>query len=65
MKNYAHHITVSNAYRVDGEGNRVPRHVTDEDGNVIERIPVERGQDATIVEPGDDRARDNGTAASG
>jgi len=36
--------------------------VTDEDGNVVERIPVERGQEAVIVEPDDERARDNGTA---
>ena len=29
--------------------------ITDADGNEIDRIPVERGQDATIVHPGDER----------
>lgn len=29
--------------------------VTDADGEVVERIPVERGQDATIVDPTDER----------
>ncbi|MDR9429273.1 MAG: hypothetical protein RI568_00995 [Natronomonas sp.] len=38
--------------------------ITDGDGNVIERIPVERGQDATIVGPSDERARDNATATA-
>jgi hypothetical protein len=36
--------------------------VTDEDGNVIERIPVEEGQDTRIVQSGDRNAT-NGTAA--
>ena len=39
--------------------------ITDENGEVIDRIPVERGQDATIVDPDDDRARNNGTATAG
>ena len=39
--------------------------VTDESGDVIERIPVERGQEATIVGPEDERVRENGTAAAG
>jgi len=36
--------------------------ITDEDGNVIERIPVEKGQDTRIVQSGDRNAT-NGTAA--
>ena len=39
--------------------------VTDADGEVIERIPVEPGQEATIVGPDDERARGNRTNASG
>jgi hypothetical protein len=39
--------------------------VTDEGGEVIERIPVERGQDTTIVDPDDERVGNNGTAAAG
>ena len=39
--------------------------VTDENGDVIERIPVEPGQETAIVEPGDERAADNGTASAG
>ena len=39
--------------------------ITDENGDVIDRIPVERGQDATIVDPSDERTRSNGTVASG
>ena len=37
--------------------------VTDENGDVVERIPVERGQDTTIVDPDDERAQGNETAA--
>jgi len=36
--------------------------VTDEDGEVIERIPVEPGQETVIVEPDDERAAGNETA---
>ena len=36
--------------------------VTDDDGNVVRRIPVEPGQDTTIVEPGDERARNDSAA---
>lgn len=36
--------------------------ITDEDGNVIERIPIEPGQDVTIVDPTDDRVSTTGTA---
>ena len=39
--------------------------VTDEDGEVIERIPVEPGQETTIVEPDDERTQDNETATGG
>ncbi len=39
--------------------------VTDENGEVIERIPVERGQETTIVDPDDERAQDNQTATAG
>ena len=39
--------------------------ITDEDGNVIERIPVERGQSTQIVEPDDDRVQGNTTTVSG
>ena len=39
--------------------------VTDEDGMVIERIPVEPGQETTIVEPDDDRAQGNETSGGG
>jgi hypothetical protein len=39
--------------------------VTDENGDVVERIPVQRGQEATIVEPDDERVRNNGTVAAG
>ena len=51
----------------DGEDRDVVYYiiVTDEDGNVVERIPVERGQDAVIVDPSDERASDNGTTADG
>ncbi|MFA9516146.1 hypothetical protein ACERIT_02840 [Halopenitus sp. H-Gu1] len=38
--------------------------ITDEDGTVIERIPVERGQGATIVDPSDERAQTNETTDS-
>jgi len=39
--------------------------VTDADGEVIERIPVEPGQETTIVEPDDERATaDNTTTAA-
>lgn len=37
--------------------------VTDENGEVIERIPVERGQESIIVDPNDERVRDNETAS--
>ncbi|MES3517064.1 MAG: hypothetical protein PPP58_05300 [Natronomonas sp.] len=33
--------------------------ITDEDGDVIERIPVEPGQETTIVEPDDERAQED------
>ena len=39
--------------------------ITDENGDVVERIPVERGQETTIVEPDDERAGDNRTVAGG
>ena len=39
--------------------------VTDDEGNVVRRIPVEPGQDTTIVDPGDDRARNNSTGSAG
>ncbi len=39
--------------------------VTDGAGNVIERIPVEPGQETTIVEPDDERVQGNETAAAG
>ena len=39
--------------------------VTDEDGNVVERIPVERGQNTEIVDPEEERARGNETADGG
>ena len=37
--------------------------IVDDDGEVIERIPVERGQETTIVGPEDERAQGNETAA--
>jgi hypothetical protein len=39
--------------------------VTNADGEVIERIPVTPGQEATIVSPDDERARGNQTNVSG
>jgi hypothetical protein len=39
--------------------------ITDDQGNVIERIPVERGQDSTIVDPSDERAQGNETVSVG
>ena len=39
--------------------------VTDEDGEVIERIPVEPGQETTIVEPDDERTQGENATASG
>ena len=39
--------------------------ITDENGEVIERIPVEPGQETTIVEPDDERARSENATASG
>jgi hypothetical protein len=38
--------------------------VTDENGTVVDRIPVERGQETTIVGPDDDRVRGNATATA-
>jgi len=38
--------------------------VTDEDGNVVERIPVRQGQDTTIVDPDDERVRTNESNSS-
>ncbi len=35
--------------------------VTDDSGEVLERIPVARGQETTIVDPGDERAQGNQT----
>ena len=35
--------------------------VTDENGEVIDRIPIREGQDATIVSPSDERAGGNET----
>ncbi|WP_181692461.1 hypothetical protein [Natronomonas sp. LN261] len=37
--------------------------ITDENGDVVERIPVEPGQETAIVEPDDERARGNETVA--
>ena len=37
--------------------------VTDENGDVVERIPVRPGQGTTIVGPDDERVRNNGTAS--
>jgi len=49
----------------DGEQNAVYYVlVTDENGEVIERIPVAPGQGTTIVGPDDERVRDNGTSAA-
>ena len=39
--------------------------ITDENGEVIERIPVEPGQETTIVEPDDERAQSENATASG
>jgi hypothetical protein len=39
--------------------------ITDDQGDVIERIPVERGQDSTIVDPSDERAQGNETVGAG
>ena len=39
--------------------------VTNADGEVVERIPVEPGQDTTIVGPDDERASENETAQNG
>ncbi|ESS05001.1 MAG: hypothetical protein A07HR67_00351, partial [uncultured archaeon A07HR67] len=39
--------------------------VTNADGEVIERIPVEPGQDTTIVGADDERASENETAQNG
>jgi len=39
--------------------------VTNAEGEVIERIPVKPGQEATIVSPDDERAQGNTTSASG
>ena len=39
--------------------------ITDENGDVVERIPVEPGQETAIVEPDDERARGNETVAGG
>jgi hypothetical protein len=36
--------------------------ITDEDGTVIDRIPIRPGQDVSIVDPSDDRVADNETA---
>ena len=36
--------------------------ITDENGNVVDRIPVERGQDTQIVAPDDDRVAGNETS---
>jgi hypothetical protein len=37
--------------------------VTDENGTVVERIPVEPGQETAIVEPDDERVQENATAS--
>ena len=39
--------------------------ITDEEGSVVERIPVERGQETTIVGPEDEEFGDNETASAG
>ena len=39
--------------------------VTDENGEVVERIPVESNQETAIVGPDDERVEGNGTAAAG
>ena len=39
--------------------------ITDEDGNVIERIPVERGQSTSIVGPEGNQTQGNQTTATG
>lgn len=51
----------------DGEDQDVVYYIiiTDEEGNVVERIPVERGQNTSIVGPDEDIAQDNATTASG
>ena len=51
----------------DGEGTANAIYyvlVTDENGEVVERIPVEPGQGTTIVGPDDERVRNNGTASA-
>ncbi len=45
----------------DGEGIIYYILITDEDGNVIDRIPVRRGQETAIVNPEDQRVRTNQT----
>ncbi|MDR5673425.1 hypothetical protein RH858_09735 [Halalkaliarchaeum sp. AArc-GB] len=61
-------VTEDDLEPIEGEDERDVIYyiiVTDEDGNVIERIPVERGQEAVIVDPSDQRAQDNRTTADG
>jgi hypothetical protein len=41
-----------------------PSHETDENGTVVDRIPVERGQESSIVDPSDERVWGNGTATA-